>query len=170
VLTGLHLPASRPALKHRERRTGKIAAAVLTAALLCSFGGREASAATSQTLRVAGNTIVVSSGITDGAVTFNGQRIIDSKDGAVMAHGTYSAPGKAFVLFETDQGPSCAMFQIVAVAGRQASVSPVFGNCGGADASVVNGALRVRIAVVPAHGTFPTSPVETHSFDGKTFR
>lgn len=87
-----------------------------------------------------------------------------------MAHGTYSAPGKAFVLFETDQGPSCAMFQIVAVAGRQASVSPVFGNCGGADASVVNGALRVRIAVVPAHGTFPTSPVETHSFDGKTFR
>ena len=66
------------------------------------------------------NTILVSSGLTDRAMTFNGQRIIDSKDGGVMAHGTYSAPGKTFVLFETDQGPSGAMFQIVAVAGTRA--------------------------------------------------
>jgi hypothetical protein len=116
------------------------------------------------------NTIVVSSGITDGAVTFNGRRILDSDIGAVGVHGTYPASGKTFLLVETDQGPSCAMFRIIAVAGRQASVSPMFGNCGGADASVVNGALRVHLAVVPAHGTFPTSPAETHSFDGKTFR
>jgi hypothetical protein len=150
--------------------SGKIAAAAFTAALLCSFDGRSASAAISQSLSVEGNTLVVSSGPVQGEVTFNGRQIIDSDNGAVMAHGTYSAPGKAFVLFETDQGPSCAMFQIVAVAGRQASVSPVFGNCGGADASLVNGALRVHLAVVPAHGTFPASPAETHSFDGKTFR
>jgi hypothetical protein len=45
-------------------------ATALSAALLCSSGGRDASAATSQTLRVAGNTIVVSSGLTDGAVPF----------------------------------------------------------------------------------------------------
>jgi hypothetical protein len=149
--------------------SGKIATAAFTAALLCSFDGRSASAAISQTLSVEGNIIVVSSGPVQGEVTFNGRRIIDSDNGA-MAHGTYSAPGKTFVLFETDQGPSCAMFRVIAVAGRQASVSPVFGNCGGADAAVVNGALRVHLAVVPAHGTFPASPAETHSFDGKTFR
>jgi hypothetical protein len=124
----------------------------------------------SQIMTVEGNTIAVSSNAVQGAVTFNGQRIIDSDDGAVMAQGTYPAAGKTFLLFETDQGPSCAMFRVIAVAGRQASVSPVFGNCGAASASVVNGALRVHLAVVTAHGTFPTSPAETHSFDGSTFR
>ena len=145
-------------------------AAVLTAALLSSFEVGSASAAPSQTLTVEGNSIAVSSGLFQGEVTFNGRRIINSDTGVVTAHGTYPASGKTFVLVETDQGPSCAMFRIIAIAGRQASVSPVFGNCGGADASVVNGALRVKLAVVPAHGTFPTSPVETHSFDGSTFR
>lgn len=115
----------------------KIAAGAVAMTLFCSFGGRAASAA-SETLTVEGNTLVVSSGITQGAVTFNGRQIIDSGNGAVTAHGTYPAHGKTFVLVETDLGPSCAMFQIVAVAGRQASVSPVFGNCGDAPiASVV---------------------------------
>jgi hypothetical protein len=144
--------------------SGKIVAAALMAALLCLFDDGSASAAPSQTLIVEGNSIAVSSGLFQGEVTFNGRRIINSDTGMVTAHGTYPAPGKTFVLVETDQGPSCAMFRIVAVAGRQASVSPVFGNCAGADASLVNGALRVHLS------RYQNSPAETHSFDGSTFR
>ena len=149
-----------------------IAATAIAAALLCSSGSRDASAQIpDKTLTVEGNTIVVSTGLANGAVTFNGRRIIDSDNGVVAAHGTYRASGKTFVLIEEDQGPSCAMFQIIAVAGKQASVSPLFGNCGDLPtATVADGALRVQFRAMPAHGSVPVSPAQTHSFDGSTFR
>lgn len=163
---------ARPRNKGETQMSRPIAAAALTAALLCSSGGRDASAGIlDKTLTVEGNTIAVTSGPANGAVTFNGRRIIDSNNGVIAAHGTYPASGKTFILIEEDQGPSCAMFQIIAVAGKQASVSPLFGNCGDLPtATVVDGALRVQFRAMPAHGSVPVSPAQTHSFDGSTFR
>lgn len=144
----------------------------VTLVLLYLFAGQTAFANTISTKIIAGNTVSVEYDNGVGALVLNGQKLFTNDNGAVGIRGSYPASGKTFILAEVDQGASCAHFRIVALSGRQAAISPEFGNCeDNAKVSVVGGVLHVRIPVWRSVGIPPASdPAQTHSFDGTRFR
>lgn len=127
--------------------SARFLSAFLSAAALCTSLGPALAADPQSSLDAAGHHLaVVSEGDTIHRVTVDGKPVFtDPADERLGLTGPYSGQGKTYVLLaEESGGNGCeVVYQAMDLTRLPVKISPVFGNCGGAEALVRNGALHV---------------------------